>query len=158
MNDQIYVDASNVYSSLQNYNTAYTKYLKCVEGQPKLDPNTGEIIRNATTRQFVYSTANCSKPDPGQLLQQIESLQSSIVTIIRNSSSVDGSMNMTTQSYNDVIKLRNELDLKLQELYNTNQSIPQMYQRDADSMTYMVVIWTILASSLLYYLVTKKNL
>jgi hypothetical protein len=157
-NDQIYIDASNVYSSLQDYNSAYTKYLKCAEGQPKVDPNTGAILRNDSTGQFAYSTANCAKPDPRQLLQQIEDLQKSIVGIINTNSSTDGSMNMTSQSYNDVIKLRNELDMKLQDLYNMNQSVPQMYQQDADSMTYMVILWTILASSLLYYLVTKKNL
>jgi hypothetical protein len=158
MNDQMYIDASNVYSSLQNYNSAYTKYLKCVEGQPERDETTGAIKTNPNTSQYVYNTANCTKPDPTQLLQQIEDLQHSIVSIISSSTSTDGSMNITSQNYNDVLNLRHELDTKLQELYNTNKSIPQMYQRDADSMTYMVILWTILASSLLYYLVTKKNL
>jgi uncharacterized coiled-coil DUF342 family protein len=155
--DQIYVDASNVYSSLQNYNTAYTQYLKCVEIQPKSDPNTGTFMRSTTTNQYVYDTANCPKPDPRQLLQQIEDLQSSITSIIQTNK-VNGSLQMTNASYDDVVKLRNELDGKLQELYQTNNSIPQIYQQDADSTAYMVILWTILASSLLYYIITKKNL
>jgi hypothetical protein len=156
--DQIYIDASNVYSSLQDYNSAYTKYLMCSENKPMIDPTTGAIVRDPNSQKMVYSNASCSKPDPNQLIQQIQSLQNSIVTIINTNKSSDSSMNITTQSYNDVIKLRNELDQKLQELYNTNQSVPMMYQQNADSMQYAVILWAILASSLLYYLVTKKNL
>ena len=61
-------------------------------------------------------------------------------------------------NYNQMLSLRNELDTKLQELYEMNGSIPVIYQQDADSAVYATILWTILASSLLYYFFTKPNL
>lgn len=157
--DQIYIDTSKVYSSLQNYNSAYTSYLTCVEKNPAIDSNTGAIQRDPSSNKFVYSSANCSKPDPKQLLQQIEQLQASITKIIsENPTATDSSMNHTTQNYNTMLALRNELDTKLLELYQTDFSIPVIYQQDADSAVYATILWTILASCLLYYLVTKRNI
>ena len=158
--DQIYIDVSNVYSSLQSYNTAYTQYLICTENQPVTDPHTGEILRDPSSNKFVYSSAHCTKPDPQTLLAQIGELQSSIATIVSENPhhTIDGSMNYTAQNYNTLLTLRNELDNKLQELYSLNGSIPMLYQEERDSAVYATILWTILASCLLYYLLTKRNL
>jgi hypothetical protein len=131
----------------------------CVEKQPVVDPNTGNILRDTSSNKFVYSSSNCNKPDSTQLLQQIDDLQKSISTMVsQNTSNTDSSMNNTTQNYNNVLSLRNELDTKLQELYEMNGSIPVIYRQDADTAVYATILWTILASSLLYYFFTKRNL
>jgi len=131
-----------------------------MENQPVTDPNTGEILRDASSNKFVYSSAHCTKPDPQTLLAQIGELQSSIATIVSENPNhaIDGSMNYTAQNYNSLLALRNDLDNKLQELYSLNGSIPMMYQEERDSAVYATILWTILASCLLYYLVTKRNL
>jgi hypothetical protein len=173
--DKIYSQTAQVYTSLQNYNSAYTSYLTCVEKQPIIDPNTGHVLRDSSSNKFIYSSANCNKPDSVQLLQQIDELQTSISTMVGQDTSTnanvlrtsalgstpantDSSMNHTAQNYNQLLSLRNELDTKLQELYETNGSIPIIYQQDADSAVYATILWTILASSLLYYFFTKRDL
>ena len=157
--DKIYSQTSQVYTSLQNYNSAYTSYLMCVEKQPVIDPNTGHILRDSSSNKFVYSSTNCSKPDSTQLLQQIDELQTSISTMVgQTPANTDSSMNHTAQNYNQMLSLRNELDTKLQELYEMNGSIPVIYRQDADSAVYATILWTILASSLLYYFFTKRDL
>ena len=157
--DKIYTQTSQVYSSLQNYNSAYTSYLMCVEKQPVIDPNSGNILRDSSSNKFVYSSANCNKPDSTQLLLQIDALQTSISTMVsKTPANTDSSMNNTTNNYNQMLSLRNELDTKLQELYEINGSIPVIYRQDADSAVYATILWTILASSLLYYFFTKRDL
>ena len=157
--NQVYIDTSNVYSTLQNYNTAYTAYLTCVEKNPVIDPKTNQILQDTRTNKYVYSEAGCKKPDAIELLKQIGHLQQSITTLVANQphkASTDGSFNSTATTYNDMLKLRSDLDMKLHELYNMNESIPVMYQQQADSAVYATILWTILASCLLYYIVTKK--
>ena len=126
--DKIYSQTSQVYTSLQNYNSAYTSYLMCVEKQPVIDPNTGHILRDSSSNKFVYSSTNCSKPDSTQLLQQIDELQTSISTMVgQTPANTDSSMNHTAQNYNQMLSLRNELDTKLQELYEMNGVDPRTW-------------------------------
>jgi hypothetical protein len=58
-------------------------------------------------------------------------------------------------SYNNLLKLRSELDGKLKELYYTNDSILSEDKYIFDTTIYTGVLWTILASSILYYIFTK---
>ena len=58
-------------------------------------------------------------------------------------------------SYNKVVNLRSRLDLKLQELYNTQNSIPTLNQSQHDSTVYSGILWTVLATTLIYYVFMK---
>ena len=59
------------------------------------------------------------------------------------------------QQYSNVLKLRNELDLKLKEINQTDDSVYNMYVSSYDSTVYTSIIWSILATSLLYYIFVK---
>jgi hypothetical protein len=117
--NQVYIDTSNVYSTLQNYNTAYTAYLTCVEKNPVIDPKTNRIMQDPHTNKYVYSESGCAKPDAIELLKQIGHLQQSITSLVANQphhATTDGSFNSTATTYNDMLKLRSDLDMKLHEL------------------------------------------
>lgn len=48
--------------------------------------------------------------------------------------------------------LRNKLDVQLAELYNVEGSIPNMYKNQMDSTVYASILWTVLATSMVYYI------
>jgi hypothetical protein len=56
---------------------------------------------------------------------------------------------------NDILKLRSELDAKLKELYATEDSRMNEYANYYDTTMYVGILWTILATSGLYYAFTK---
>jgi hypothetical protein len=56
----------------------------------------------------------------------------------------------------NISKIRNELDSKLDVLYNTNDSFLSDYQMEFNSTIYTGILWSILAGSLLYYIVTRE--
>ena len=58
-------------------------------------------------------------------------------------------------SYQQMTQLRSKLDLKLQELYNKQNSIPQLYSQQLDSTVYSGILWTVLATTLIYYVFIK---
>jgi phosphoserine aminotransferase len=53
--------------------------------------------------------------------------------------------------------LRSELDMKLQDLYSIQDSLPVMNQTNVDSTTFAFVLWTVLASSMLLYVFTGSS-
>jgi hypothetical protein len=58
-------------------------------------------------------------------------------------------------SYQMLTQLRNHLDTKMLDLYNTDNSIPHLFSRQFDSTIFITILWTILAVSLLYYVFMK---
>lgn len=54
-----------------------------------------------------------------------------------------------------ILELRAELDMKLRELYQMNNSAGTIYKTYVDSTLYTNVLWTVLATSLVYFLFLK---
>jgi len=75
----------------------------------------------------------------------------------QNSQGADWKVNYNTNlaTYNNNIKLRNDLDQKMVELYNGDQSIAMYQKKSVDSVVYANILWTILATSLIYYVFVK---
>ena len=67
----------------------------------------------------------------------------------------NGDYNTSVSRYNTNIKLRQELDMKMTELYNGDTSIAMYQKKSVDSVVYANVLWTILATSLIYYVFVK---
>ena len=61
------------------------------------------------------------------------------------------------QKYQEILNLRNKLDMKLQSLLNKNElNTPfSQNQLQLDSTVYTTVLWTVLATSILYYVFIK---
>ena len=63
--------------------------------------------------------------------------------------------NYEPQDYDDLKKKRQELDMKMKEILGTENSILFENQNYMDSSVYTTLLWTVLATSCLYYLFIK---
>ncbi len=141
-----------VMNNLNTFNSLYAAYIRCktgsaetttVAGQPY---NTGcsQTPAQLTAVQGAYDTLNTS----------ISNLNSAISKV---SSFGDAGANrdniMAQQAAN--VQLRNQLDIKMQELLNSDNSISSIYQKNYDSTIYAGILWTVLASSMIYYVFVK---
>jgi hypothetical protein len=61
----------------------------------------------------------------------------------------------SVDQYNANVALRGNLDSKMIELYSGDQSIAMYQKKSADSVVYANVLWTILATSLIYFVFIK---
>ncbi len=70
-------------------------------------------------------------------------------------SSFNNAHNDILNKYSDNLNLRNELDLKMKEILKTDDSFVNQSKLHYDSTMYASIGWTILATSLLYYVFRK---
>ena len=63
--------------------------------------------------------------------------------------------NYGPEDYNLLKEKRNELDMKMKEILGTENSILFENQNYIDSSVYTTLLWTVLATSCLYYLFIK---
>jgi len=62
--------------------------------------------------------------------------------------------NIMKQWY-QILQLRAELDMKLRELYKMNASVGNTYKTYVDTTVYTNILWTVLATSVVYFLFLK---
>ena len=60
------------------------------------------------------------------------------------------------KNHNNNQNLRSELDMKLQDLYSIQDSLPVMNQTIVDSTTFAFMLWVVLASTMLLYVFTRS--
>jgi hypothetical protein len=72
-----------------------------------------------------------------------------------SSSDYNGRKQQIQTMHNEIMNMRNDLDIKLQQLYQTNNSILYDYKMGYDTSMYVGILWTILATSVLYYVFVK---
>lgn len=96
------------------------------------------------------------------LYQQLNDLNNIITTynIIISNISTDSSIprnqyNTLVQTNNINVKLRNDLDVKLGEIYEYSTSEIVRSRTDLDTTMYTGVLWSILATSMIYIIFTK---
>lgn len=109
---------------------------------PKKDSKTG--VNNNDSKR---STSSKSKNAPFR--NNADSRSSNNVNKYKNP--YDASYNEMLFLYNDVLDLRHSLDVKLQNLHMENGSVYSEYKAYYDQTIYSSVLWTILATSLIYY-------
>ena len=136
-----------------NFNTAYGKYLTCMDVNPDQsvdclnggDVNYSPSLQTETTALYkaLYNDGN----GPNLELTELTALNSALGAV-KTPGQFDA-------SYNSIKLKRAQLDQKLQELYNVDNSIPQLYQSQLDSTVYSGILWTVLATTLLYYVFIK---
>ena len=118
------------------YASAYIKYLDCADGScPYPTPSPTKPSHTAVMSAITnISNAPLQTTDPFTLMEPLTQLDN---------------------NYNAMAQHRAGLDLKLQQLYNVDNSIPNLYQSQLDSTVYSGVLWTILATTLIYYVFIK---
>ena len=112
--------------------------------------------------EFIYKDSSC-KRSLCQQFDDINSLVNSFKTIVLTDIKNQGITPTTTsptqindikKQHSQMIELRNKLDLQLQRLMNKG-SIFAENKLQLDSTVYTTVLWTVLATSVLYYVFIK---
>ena len=145
-----------------NFNTAYSKYLTCMDANPGQSGDCLDgsiVINNYTIRGITGNTYSPSlNAESVALYNQLGGSANTeleqIIALNRALGTVGTPANFDA-SYNSIKLKRAQLDQKLQELYNVDNSIPQLYQSQLDSTVYSGILWTVLATTLLYYIFIK---
>jgi hypothetical protein len=122
----------------------YSKYLACINKDNKnqcVDTN----IQQKNLRNLYYKIYN-----------EINTNNKALNIYLPNKNDKSVNHDELMKSYrNDVIRIRKELDAKLNDLNDINSSIYSDYNKKYDSTVYGGILWTVLASSLLYYVFTQ---
>jgi hypothetical protein len=139
---------------LIDFNNKYANYIQCSNSinTTNAQGNTcSDIDRNINNVNNAYTKIN-------------DNISGDIRNVLNN---FNNATNMTKQQYNDfvsnsknlynqkVIPLRNQLDSKLMELYNTDNTLYSDYKDTYDLTIYTGIIWTILATTGLYFIFAK---
>jgi hypothetical protein len=90
------------------------------------------------------NTSNCTIPD---------NLNSIIIPT--SEVSYDTNENNIENRYDSIVNLRQELDTKLSAIYKTKNSVASDSQLEFDSSVYKGILWSVLASSLLFYIFSR---
>lgn len=129
---------------LNAFNQKYAQYMKCnVTNPPTGCTNADKDIQPLTDSQ------NLVNADILALKDKINS-SSLIKTSNYNSNNYD-----IDAKYSDVTRLRSDLDNKIRELYNLEGTTSREMNLQYDSAMYSGILFTILATIMLYYTFTK---
>lgn len=119
-------------NNINDFNAKYRVYLECasINGNSELCLNNYNFINS-----YINALNNTN-------------LKGNII--------YDNSNNHITTNYNTILKDRTELETKMKELYQTNDSLfNNDFRSKYDATMLTGIIWSILAGSILYYTFTK---
>lgn len=148
-----------VFTNLQSYNLAYTNYAMCKS-------------EDATLVQRANSLAICNPgmtnyvPLEGKAQVVNDSLERLRVALDVYNNNPDKTYKKTTiqydaslaelkNNYKTLLNSRSNLDLQIQDLYNGKNSVSSMNKLEMDAAIYANILWTILATSLIYFIFIK---
>jgi len=155
----LFDDNQQLYNSFKSYNTAYYNYVKCVENthnpgatisyDSSYNNSNGSTDFSSTT---CATTANYLNTAYTDLIAKISKVKTTATDIQGGLTSIEDIKK--NQNNNQI--LRSELDMKLQDLYSIQNSLPVMNQTSVDSTTFAFMLWTVLASTMLLYVFTRS--
>ena len=154
-----------VLKQLNDFNAAFAKFKKCKYNS-----------EHTATNAYKFTDLDCPQAPPIDDGTNYSSKSTNYKTILGNSSSgLIKDINVYTALLNDypeknsgdqtvsglstkhreILTKRADLDNKLNELNNSINSVSSMKKIETDSTIYATLLWTTLATSLLYYTFTK---
>jgi hypothetical protein len=145
-----FTDEQKVVDALNDFNNKYTTYVRC---------NNNNNNNACSSRDKAIGTVT----DAGNILLGVGTstgLLKNLTKDIGNMKPVDratydASYNYLLNTHNDITKLRSELDSKLKELYEIPGSFVVDSKYEYDATMYSGIIFTILATSMLYFTFTR---
>lgn len=145
---------SRLLADLQDFNTKYDRYIACTNNfiNPGNKMGCSAMDTNKQTVIAALDKLNASS---------IIDVSNAVIAFKKDSRTVspavyDASYQQLTKTYNnDILTLRNELDAKLMEIYSTEGSITSDIMKSYDATIYVGLLWTILATTGLYFVFTK---
>jgi len=132
---------NQVLSDIIKFNQLYTEYLTCKANN-------------------LNNMSNCS--DQANKLSALKTTLDSEISALSGQITSGTKKEILTYAelqtaYQNNIATRTELDIKLKELYRTNDSITNEYKKHYDSTMYSGILLSALATSILYYIFVKVN-
>jgi hypothetical protein len=127
--------ARYIHCQTPDRSTASSSLGNCSSNQPN-DPNYSPNLSELTTKQREVDTAISSLENTG-----FGKSSTTFPVLLQNN--------------NDMLALRNQLDIKLKELYRTEDSLSNEYKKTFDSTIYAEILLCTLATSILYYIFVK---
>jgi hypothetical protein len=146
----------DVIRNVTNYNTAYLNFVLCSNRQ--LDP---KMVNQNCSNEIRALNPNFDA-SMNKLQNSIQVLDSNLKTyniqhpkLSSSSYDFDISMNKIMEDHNKLKTVRNQLDLSLKNLYDTQDSTVNIYKNNLDMDAYANIMWTVLASSVIFYIFIK---
>lgn len=137
-----------LFDSLNKFNTTYAYYMRCTKGKPELDKTScpqKNVHQDDVKRAYNKVNKNIN-------------VFNKAVTYLNNvdsPKSYDKSYNTIKREYEQVVSLRADLDQKMKEILGTYDSVYANNKLEYDSAIYSSILWSVLATSLIYYVFVK---
>jgi hypothetical protein len=156
----------NLINSINNFYTKYAQYVRC-KGETPVTDNYGITRYNNSIRNNITSSNRCTttttESDVNEAFADVKK-KADALRDASNSLGNTGGISKTTYNTNlsniidknsKNVALRGDLDLKLKELFQAEDSKFKESKLLYDSTMYTGIAWTILATSCLYYIFTN---
>ena len=131
-------------NDLNDFNAKYAIYVNCNTNTPNACTQQKNILISAYDK-IVTSSGS---------LQAVSSSLANVNAGVTNTVA-DASFNDIKAKHKHITQMRGELDAKLKELYVTDDSLAYEQQRMFDGTIYTSLIWTVLATTTLFYVFKK---
>ena len=158
MVDQVYVDGAMqenkvLMQKLQEFNLKYAKYVKCSRPEAPTPTNTcASTDLTCCSPTDATTDLNVLKND---LITEIDNYRVKGNILYGNIASSPDQYSTINTNYGKVKELRNELDIKMRELYNIDGNLQNNSMLQYDSVMYTGILFSILATTILYYTFTR---
>ena len=166
--NNLIADEQTVISNLNIFNNIYSIYVRC-NGNVSIDGNKIYPKLNMNTDNTDYCIANNST---NINVQSVKSAHDAVISSIKkfnldlsifnNQNGGDSTYTTYLNNYNtllkeyaDLMNLRSNLDLKLKEIYSQEGTVQGEFKTNYDSTVYASIMWSVLATSLIYYVFVK---
>ena len=153
-NDQIMSGEKELMRQLVEFNTNYNNYIRRNYGSGGI---TGLEATLKTQLSGLNAHANAIKSNNvARFGERVGGANGNVpVTAAATNAQNASDFNSIITNHAEIISMRQSLDAKLKELYNTEDSISNDYKKRADSTIYTGILLSAVATSMLYYLFTE---
>jgi hypothetical protein len=165
--DNLTQQEKKISEKINLFNDAYAHYVRCY-GSEKLKVNTPLAqtypnLSKTTNNSNYCSTYTISFQSESLARDDLNTKYSDVVNEITKGNNILSEIhqkgytdysNITT-TYKQNLKTRNDLDLKLKEIYEEEGTTQRNLKIDYDSTIYASIAWSVLATSLIYYVFVK---
>jgi hypothetical protein len=147
----------NIFTELADFDIKYAKYIYCNDAN-KSDAQKAScttIDKDPATLTAAYNTLVNGGAN-GANLRNLERVISGMQSDEKKTQAdFEASYNATITQYNSMLELRRNLDEKMRLLYNIDNKVSTDKNLYSDSTVYSGIVWTVLASSIIYYMFSK---
>ena len=141
-------------NDLNEFNTKYARYVACsdnlLNANNKLKCTDIELNKKTVTDAYDKIVGDSASGSLYAVKDGISDANDYITNDV-----ADATFDDITAKHNNIMQLRGELDAKLKELYVTEDSLAYEQKRIFDGTVYTSLIWTVLATTTLFYVFKK---